>query len=137
MESHVIPSPKAVRDQLERILASAPFAAAIRSRRFLRYVVENSLKDGGESLKEYAIAVEVFDRDSTYDPSVDATVRVEAGRVRLRLREYYDDFGRNDQILIAIPKGSYRAAFEVRAGLWRRLHPPHWNRRPRWLARLH
>jgi TolB-like protein/Tfp pilus assembly protein PilF len=115
MESRSAPSSQSVRDELEKILASAPFAASARSRRFLRYVVEGSLRSEEESFKEYAIAVEVFDRDSTYDPSVDAAVRVEAGRLRARLREYYDDIGRSDPILISIPKGGYRAAFETRA----------------------
>jgi hypothetical protein len=100
-----------IRAQLERILASAPFAASHRSQRFLRYVVENSLTDSVESLKEYAIAVEVFERDSSYDPAIDATVRVEAGRLRSRLRDYYAGEGRNDRLGIEIPKGGYRAFF--------------------------
>lgn len=117
MEPRPAPSPQAVRDQLERVLASAPFAASVRSQRFLRYVVEGSLGKGEESLKEYAIAVEVFDRASTYDPSVDATVRVEASRLRGRLRDYYDDIGRHDPIRIAMPKGGYRATFELNGSL--------------------
>lgn len=85
MEPCSTPSPQAVRDQLEKILAAAPFAASTRSQRFLRHVVESSLSSGEESLKEYSIAVDVFDRDASYDPSIDATVRVEAGRLRARL----------------------------------------------------
>lgn len=114
MEPCSTPSPQAVRDQLEKILAAAPFAASTRSQRFLRHVVESSLSSGEESLKEYSIAVDVFDRDASYDPSIDATVRVEAGRLRARLREYYDEAGHNDPVLIAMPKGAYRATFESR-----------------------
>jgi hypothetical protein len=55
-------SPNAVRDELEKILTSPPFANSNRSRRFLRYAVEGSLKDGDEALKESVIAMEVFDR---------------------------------------------------------------------------
>jgi TolB-like protein/Tfp pilus assembly protein PilF len=109
-----VTQPQAVRAQLERILASTPFAGSHRSQRFLRYVVDNSLDDAHESLKEYAIAIDVFERDSSYDPSIDATVRVEAGRLRSRLREYYADAGRNDPLVIDMPKGGYRATFVAR-----------------------
>jgi hypothetical protein len=109
-----VTQPEALRAELERILASPPFAGCHRSQRFLRYVVENSLDDAHESLKEYAIAIEVFERDSSYDPSIDATVRVEAGRLRSRLRGYYADAGRNDALVIDVPKGGYRASFTAR-----------------------
>jgi hypothetical protein len=105
------PTPNAIRDELEKILASPPFAHSNRSRRFLRYAVEGSLKDGDEPLKESVIAMEVFDRGSSYDPSVDATVRVEAGRLRSRLRDYYGNAGRSDPVIIEIPRGAYRARF--------------------------
>lgn len=142
MEPRSTPSPQAVRDQLEKILASAPFAASTRSQRFLRYVVESSLGkepgNGEESVKEYAIAVDVFDRDASYDPSIDATVRVEAGRLRARLREYYDEMGRNDPILIAMPKGAYRATLNrgqrIRSQVTHLLGP---SRRLRQQPRLH
>ena len=100
-----------IRAELERVLSSAPFANSQRSQRFLRYVVEASLRNADEFLKEFSIAVDVFERNTSYDPSVDATVRVEAGRLRNRLREYYADAGRNDPIIIEIPKGGYRACF--------------------------
>lgn len=96
---------------LEKALASPQFANSQRSQRFLRYVVEASLNNVDESLKEFAIAVDVFERNASYDPSVDATVRVEAGRLRSRLREYYAETGRNDPVIIEIPKGGYRATF--------------------------
>jgi TolB-like protein/Tfp pilus assembly protein PilF len=104
-------TPDQVRAELERVLASAPFANSQRSQRFLTYVVEATLKNTDEHLKEFAIAVDVFGRNTSYDPSVDATVRVEAGRLRSRLREYYADAGRNDPLIIEIPKGGYRANF--------------------------
>ena len=71
-------------------------------------------KQADESLKEYAIAVEVFERDASYDPAIDATVRVEAGRLRSRLREYYAEQGKNDTLVIDMPKGGYRATVTVR-----------------------
>src|SRR4051794_31290179 len=108
MQSLTTSTPRAVDSQLERILTSVPFSKSKRGQRFLRYVVENSWAEHHESLKENAIAIHVFDRDPSYDPAVDATVRVEAGRLRARLREYYADAGRNDELLIGIPKGAYR-----------------------------
>ena len=111
MESRYIPSVEAAHAQLERVLSAPAFANSIRSQRFLRYVVEHSLCEEDEPLKEYAIAVEAFDRDASYDPSIDATVRVEAGRLRSRLRDYYAEAGQNDPLLIEIPRGSYRAVF--------------------------
>jgi Tol biopolymer transport system component len=107
------PTAEAAQQQLERILASPTFANSVRSRRFLSYVVMHSLGESEEPLKEYSIAVEAFDRDASYDPSIDATVRVEAGRLRARLRDYYADAGRNDPIRIEIPRGSYRAVFTL------------------------
>jgi hypothetical protein len=111
MQSLLTPTPNAIRGELEKILASPPFANSNRSRRFLRYAVESSLKDEDEPLKESVIAMEVFDRGSSYDPSIDSTVRVEAGRLRSRLRDYYGDAGRSDPVIIEIPRGAYRAKF--------------------------
>ncbi len=78
-----------VRRQLDRLLASSGFANAVRMSRFLKFVVEHTLAGEGERLKEYVIGVEVFDRDTSYDPHVDSIVRVEAARLRTKLAEYY------------------------------------------------
>ena len=104
--------------QLERILASHAFAGSQRSQSFLRYVVKRSFGASDdaseETLKEYTIAVEVFERDASYDSSIDATVRVEAGRLRNRLRDYYADEGKLDRLIIEMPKGGYRATVRER-----------------------
>src|SRR5579859_3823976 len=100
---------QAIRRQLERILASKIFLSAQRSQAFLRYVVEKSI--AGPVPKEYEIALDVFERSADYDPTVDATVRVEASRLRNRMREYYATQGTHDPILIEIPKGGYSAVF--------------------------
>ena len=109
-----LPGDSPAKTQLERILNSHVFVGAHRSQLFLRYVVEHSLTHPGEPLKEYSIALDVFDRDASYDPAVDATVRVEAGRLRSRLLEYYASEGHADPLLIEVPKGSYRAVFRPR-----------------------
>ena len=98
-----------IRLQLQRILASKVFYAAQRSQAFLRYVVEKSI--AGLLPKEYEVAVEVLERSAAYDPTIDSTVRVEASRLRNRLREYYDTEGKHDPILIEIPKGGYSVVF--------------------------
>lgn len=99
----------AIKLQLQRILASKVFLSAQRSQAFLRYVVQKSL--AGLLPKEYEVALEVFERSADYDPAIDSTVRVEASRLRSRLREYYDTEGKHDPILIEIPKGGYSAVF--------------------------
>jgi TolB-like protein/Flp pilus assembly protein TadD len=110
----VSPTTEEIRAQLARILASRSFAGAQRSQRFLTYVVEKSFDPGSDALKEYTIAVDVFERDASYDSSIDATVRVEAGRLRSRLHEYYAEDGKHDPLIIDIPKGGYRAVFTKR-----------------------
>jgi TolB-like protein len=107
------PAIKDIEDQLGRILRSKVFASSQRSQTFLKYVVHKSLSDGPPP-KEFVIAVDVFERDSSYDPAVDATVRVQAGRLRSRLREYYDGDGKDDPIVISIPTGSYVPVYTVR-----------------------
>jgi TolB-like protein/Flp pilus assembly protein TadD len=114
--NEVKPSAKEIEDELHRILNSKVFALAQRSQDFLRYVVERSLADAPPPLKEFAIAMDVFARSPDYDPAIDATVRVEAGRLRSRLREYYDGEGKDDPVVIDIPKGGYCPAFTLREG---------------------
>lgn len=105
---------RAIRDQLDRILASRAFAQSQRRQRFLQFLVDETLSGRGGRLKGYTIAVEVFDRPSTFDPQVDPVVRIEAGRLRDKLREYYDSDGSNDPIRIELPKGSYALHVERR-----------------------
>jgi adenylate cyclase len=103
--------PEVVRVNLEKAIASSPFATADRLRRFLRYIVEKSLAGEVDVLKEYPIGVEVYGRKPDFDPRVDAIVRVEASRLRRKLREYYEAAGRDDPIRIELPKGTYLPLF--------------------------
>jgi adenylate cyclase len=96
-----------VRAELERILASRCFEQASRSSKFLRFVVEQTLAGQGDRLKGYTIAIEVFGRPTDFDAQSDPLVRVEAGRLRRRLTEYYSDEGRGDPVRIDLPRGSY------------------------------
>lgn len=106
----------AIQEQLSTVLASVLFAHAERLGRFLKFVVEETLAGRADRLNQFAIAIDVFDRDETFDPTIDAIVRVEAGRLRSKLLEYYDDLGCDDPIRIELPKRSYAATFQHRSG---------------------
>jgi serine/threonine-protein kinase len=105
------PSPDAVRAQLERILANSRFASSERLAGFLRFIVEKSLSGEADQIKEYVVAVDVYERDA-YDPKAASTVRVEASRLRGKLRDYYAAEGVHDPIHISIPRGAYVPVFE-------------------------
>jgi TolB-like protein/Tfp pilus assembly protein PilF len=104
-------SPASVAAQLQRILASTPFAQSERMCRFLRMVVEYSLENRDSELKEYPIGLQVFDRKAAFDPRSDPIVRVEARRLRGKLADYYENEGSGDEILIELPKGAYSVKF--------------------------
>lgn len=94
-------------EQLDRIEASATFAQATRLTRFLRYIVEATIAGEASRLNQYSIAIDVMGRDAEFDPSTDSSVRVEAGRLRAKIREYYDIEGAADAIRFQLPKGRY------------------------------
>ena len=88
-------------EQLTRIASSPVFISSTRLCRFLTHIVKQTIEGGAGNLKEFSIAMEVFDRTSDYDPNIDAIVRVEARRLRAKLKTYYEDEpGRNDPVLI-------------------------------------
>lgn len=101
-----------VQAQLERILTSPQFSQAGRQAALLRFLVESDLRGDSGALKETVIAAEVY-REPAYDPKADSFVRVDVGRLRQRLRDYYAERGAADPIRITIPKGRYAPAFEV------------------------
>jgi adenylate cyclase len=103
-----------VRKQLQRILASPNFEASERNRRFLEYIVEETLAGRDDRLKGVTIAIDVFGRDATIDPQQDPVVRVEAAKLRRRLDHYYLVAGQDDPIRIDVPKGGYVPTFEER-----------------------
>jgi len=103
---------RAVCEQLARIVSSPVFISSPRLCRFLTHIVNQAIHGDLDSLKEFSIAMEVFDRTSEYDPNVDAIVRVEARRLRAKLKLYYmNEPGRNDPVLIALRPGSYVPIF--------------------------
>ena len=92
---------------LGKVLSSPLFSASPRQQDLLRYLVDHSIAGRAERLKGYVIGVEVFGRGNDFDPATDAIVRVEVGRLRARLREYYQGDGQSDPVRFDLPKGSY------------------------------
>ncbi|MBM6594359.1 hypothetical protein [Microvirga pudoricolor] len=109
------PATEDVRAQLEVLLASPGLDCSARARRFLRYVVEETLAGRAERIKAYAIGTEVFERGSNFDAQGDPVVRIEAGRLRRALERYYLSDGLTDSVIITIPKGGYVPHFAWRA----------------------
>lgn len=83
-------------------------------RKLLRYLAEHALEHPGVPLKEYQIATEVFGRPAGFDPQVDSTIRVQAGRLRVKLAEYYASEGADDPVQVEMPKGTYLVSFHSR-----------------------
>lgn len=98
------PAAEDVRAQLEILLASPDLDAPARARRFLHYVVEETLAGRAERIKAYAIGTEVFERSADFDAQSDPVVRIEAGRLRRALEHYYLSGGTLDPVVISIPK---------------------------------
>src|SRR5258708_26311670 len=80
----------------------------------LQYLANQAMHHPGASVKEYQIATEVFGRPPDFDPHLDSTIRVQAGRLRSKLAEYYAAQGAQDHILVELPKGSYALSFHHR-----------------------
>jgi Tol biopolymer transport system component len=120
-QSHGVPLPadiseQLVKEQLTRILASDAFLRSPSLSRFLRFTVEESLQGRAHELKESVVGAEVFQRGASYDPGIDPIVRVQARKLRLRLKEFYETEGRNDPLVIDLPKGGYAPVFRSKNG---------------------
>ena len=109
-------APEAVRAQLQRILASEHFARSERLSRFLEFTVEQTLAGRAELLKEYPIGIEVFSRKDSFDPRIDAIVRVQAVSLRSRVNGYYARQGAEDSVVIEYAKGGYAPVVRHRDG---------------------
>ena len=107
-------SPAAIIAQLQKVLSSSVFSRSRRLREFLAYIVQETVEGRAGELKEYALGVAVFGRLQSFDPRIDPIVRVDAGRLRARLKEYYRQEGRHDPLYIECLKGSYVPVFRRR-----------------------
>lgn len=101
----------AILEQLERLAASEQLSRSKRLLRFLHFTLDRTLSGNAETLSEYAIGRHVYDRAEDFDPLTDGIVRVEAHRLRSKLREYYKSAGRQDPIIFEYPVGSYVPVF--------------------------
>ncbi|MBN9217227.1 MAG: hypothetical protein J0I79_04690 [Mesorhizobium sp.] len=112
---HATPAAPAVRETLERLLASETFGRSERARKLIRYLVEREQAGEADRLKGFSIAMDVFGKDGDFDPSTDAVVRVQAGRLRELLQQYFANEGIAEPVRIAIPRGGYVPAYELNA----------------------
>lgn len=110
-------NPDELREQLARIVLSKTFSASSLHRRFLSYVVDKTIDGGERELKGYTVGVDVFDRPTDFDSQVDPIVRIQAGRLRRTLERYYITEGKDDPIVIEVPKGGYVPCFSYREAI--------------------
>jgi hypothetical protein len=99
--------------------------------KLLRYLAKHALDHPGSPIKEYQIATEVFGRSADFDPQLDSMVRVQAGRLRVKLAEYYNSDGAEDLVVVELPRGTYVLSLHHKAAGQPRMHstPPHGTER--------
>jgi hypothetical protein len=138
-------SPPTVLSQIDRVASSHTFRGSPSLCKLLSYLGNHAVHHPGVSIKEYQVATEVFGRPANFDPKEDATVRVQAGRLRAKLAEYYASEGAGDSVIVDLPKGVYALEFHSReahaapdtaasreerktqAGIEAAREPPLWN----------
>src|SRR5882757_802189 len=98
---------------VQRIVCSAPFQKSTRLRELLQYLVEQTLHGNAHELTEQHIGNALFHKPSDYSPLEDSSVRVHVRQLRLKLHEYFNEDGRNEPVILEIPKGSYAPVFRA------------------------
>ncbi|WP_157439852.1 hypothetical protein [Terracidiphilus gabretensis] len=101
-----------VRRQLDRLLSDPHFSHSRRFPDFLRFVVHHTLAGQTETLKERTVGIEVFGKEADYDTGTDPIVRVTAAEIRKRIAQYYQEPGRESELRITLPSGSYVPKFD-------------------------
>jgi hypothetical protein len=107
------PNDADVRAALDRVIASSHLSKSPQLGSFLRFVVQEELAGNGSRIKAYTIAADALGRDANFDPQTDPIVRVEAGRLRRALDQYYANGGSKDPVVIELPLGHYVPVFRV------------------------
>ena len=100
--------------QVDRLVSSHALHGSESLCKLLRYLAKHALDHPGLPIKEFQIATEVFGRSTDFDPQLDSMVRVQAGRLRSKLTEYYNSDGSEDLIVVELPKGTYVLSFHHR-----------------------
>ena len=96
---------ESIRAELESILSSKTFRVATGQKDLLRFVVDETLANRADLLKEYWIGVKVFRRGESFDPRMSSIVRLEARKLRASLAKYFETEGAKDHVCVEIPKG--------------------------------
>ena len=97
---------------VQRIVGSPPFQKSARLRELLEYLSERTIHGHAQDLTELHIGNALFHKPAGYDPLEDSSVRVHVRQLRLKLHEYFDEEGRNESLVLTIPKGSYSPVFK-------------------------
>jgi hypothetical protein len=104
-----------IQQQIERIVHSEQFRSSEVLRRLLTFLSEKAIAGEADNLKEYVVAIDGLGKSSSYDPQHNSAVRIQMGRLRQRLAEYYRTEGKNDPMVVDLPKGRFRLTFEQRS----------------------
>jgi len=104
-----------LREQIDRIVHSEQFRSSEVLRRLLSFLTEKALSGEADNLKEYIVAIDGLGKADSYDPQHNSAVRIQMGRLRQRLAEYYRAEGKDDLIIVDLPKGRFRLTFEQRS----------------------
>ncbi len=105
---------RATEVQIERILRSDTFRSAEALRRLLRFLADRLAAGDADQLKEYSVGIDGLGKPADYDPRVDSTVRIQVGRLRQKLAEFYRSEGLNDPYVVEIPKGHFKLSVTPR-----------------------
>jgi len=105
---------KAAQIQIDRILASEELRSSEVLRRLLKFLADKSASGQADDLKEYVVAIEGLRKPPTYDPRQSSAVRIQVGRLRQKLSDYYRGEGKADPIVVDVPKGRFKLRFEHR-----------------------
>jgi adenylate cyclase len=100
-----------INNQLQKILLSSYFKNAVQQKKFLQFVVGKAIVGEGTHLKQYIIAVEGLGYAETFDSDTNPAIRINAGRIRKKLEDYYKKEGNVDSLRITLPKGHYTPSF--------------------------
>jgi len=114
-EPDMLFSVAAVEEQLERIFRDPHFTESAILKKFLSFIVQETIHGRSNCLKEYTIAINVLEKPSSFNPQENGIVRIHAGRLRRALLQYYNEMGSEDEVVITIPKGKYVPFFANRS----------------------
>jgi len=116
---------EAIAAEVERVLESDTFRNSDALRRLLKFLAEKMMSGEADQLKEYSVGIDALGKPPTYDPRHDSTVRIQVGRLRQKLAEYYRTEGEDDRWIIDLPKGRFKLTCEERPAVALTLEAQH------------